>query len=304
MALIRLEHVSKSYGERIALSDLTLSFDPGEWVFVLGPSGAGKSTLLRVLALAEKTTSGRVEVDSGGLHPEGSDSPLSGRRLRRLVGVLGQEFRLLADRTVYENVALACQISGIWDRAAIRERVNPLLDQMGIRGKEALYPTDLSAGEKQRAALARAMARHPKLLVADEPTGNLDPAAAGQIFALLSEIRSRGTLVLVATHAEDWVRRYPGRVIRLERGILRSDQVEGEPVGLATVGISSIVGAAAAGTVGTTAPPTSPTPPPPPSPPPPSPPPSPAPPASPTPAPPEGLPPASPEPPFEAGPQP
>jgi len=238
VALIRLEHVSKSYGERIALSDLTLSFDPGEWVFVLGPSGAGKSTLLRVLALAEKPTSGRVEVDSEGLHPEGSESPKPGRRLRRLVGVLGQEFRLLTDRTVYENVALACQISGIWDRAAIRERVNPLLDQMGIRGKEALYPNDLSAGEKQRAALARAMARHPKLLIADEPTGNLDPAAAGQIFALLTEIRARGTLVLVATHAEDWVRRHPGRVIRLERGILRSDAMEGEPAGIAKVAVT------------------------------------------------------------------
>ena len=234
MALIRLEHVSKSYGERIALSDLTLSFDPGEWVFVLGPSGAGKSTLLRVLALAERPTSGRVEVDAEGLHPSGVGRT-PGRLLRRLVGMLGQEFRLLADRTVYENVALACQISGIWDRAAIRERVNPLLDQMGIRGKEALFPNDLSAGEKQRAALARAMARHPKLLIADEPTGNLDPAAAGQIFALLNEIRARGTLVLVATHAEDWVRRYPGRVIRLERGILRSDAMEGEPAGLTTV---------------------------------------------------------------------
>jgi len=226
VALIRLEHVSKSYGERIALSDLTLTFDPGEWVFVLGPSGAGKSTLLRVLALAEKPSAGRVEVDAEGLHPEAGGKP-SGRVLRRLVGVLGQEFRLLADRTVYENVALACQISGIWDRAALRERVNPLLDQMGIRGKEALYPNDLSAGEKQRAALARAMARHPKLLIADEPTGNLDPAAAGQIFALLNEIRVRGTLVVVATHVEDWVRRYPGRVIRLERGLLRSDAMEG-----------------------------------------------------------------------------
>ena len=245
MALIRLEHVSKSYGERIALSDLTLSFDPGEWVFVLGPSGAGKSTLLRVLALAEKPTSGRVEVDAEGLHPAGGGSRTSGRLLRRLVGMLGQEFRLLSDRTVYENVALACQISGIWDRAAIRERVNPLLDQMGIRGKEALYPNDLSAGEKQRAALARAMARHPKLLIADEPTGNLDPAAAGQIFALLNEIRARGTLVLVATHAEDWVRRYPGRVIRLERGILRSDATEGEPAGIAAVTAATVAAAPA-----------------------------------------------------------
>ena len=261
MALIRLEHVSKSFGDRIALSDVSLSFDPGEWVFVLGPSGAGKSTLLRLLGLVEKPSKGRIEVDTDAVSsqaalpaaaagapapdPSSADPTTDGeaadppearptpkrvpiRRVRRLVGVLGQEFRLLGDRSIYENIALACQISGIWDRAKIRERVTPLLDEMGIRGKEALFPEDLSAGEKQRVALARAMARHPRILIADEPTGNLDPAAAGQIFALLREIGRRGTLVAVATHSEDWVRRYPGRAIRLERGILRSDQQEGE----------------------------------------------------------------------------
>ena len=247
MALIRLEHVGKTFGGRIALSDVTLAFEPGEWVFVLGPSGAGKSTLLRILALAEKPTTGKVEVDpdavagSGGANADGGETPADGdepephrrakpiplRRMRRLVGVLGQEFRLLADRNIYENIALACQISGVWDRVKIRERVNPLLDEMGILGKEQLFPEDLSAGEKQRVALARAMARHPRILIADEPTGNLDPAAAGQIFQLLREISKRGTLVAVATHAEDWVRRHPGRAIRLERGILRSDQAEG-----------------------------------------------------------------------------
>jgi cell division transport system ATP-binding protein len=218
MALIRLEHVSLHYGDRIALSDVTLAFEPTEWVFVLGPSGAGKSSLLRILALAERPSRGRVEAD-----------PEAARNLRRHVGMLGQEFRLLNDRNIFENIAIACRISGIWDRGKIRERVTPLLDQMGIRGKENLFPEDLSAGEKQRVALARAMARHPKILIADEPTGNLDPAAAGQIFALLREICERGTLVAVATHAEDWVRRYPGRVIRLERGIVRSDSKEGVP---------------------------------------------------------------------------
>ncbi len=226
MALIRLEHVSKSFDGRVALSDVSLTLEPGEWLFVLGPSGAGKSTLLRILALAERPTSGRVELDPDALAPAEKRIPL--RRLRRLVGVLGQEFRLLADRNVYENIALACQISGVWDRARIRERVTPLLDEMGIRGKEQLYPEDLSAGEKQRVALARAMARHPKILIADEPTGNLDPAAATQIFSLLREIGRRGTLIAVATHAEDWVRRHQGRAIRLERGVLRSDQMEGE----------------------------------------------------------------------------
>jgi len=227
MPLIRLDHVSKTYGDRIALNDVSVAFEPGEWGFVLGPSGAGKSTLLRVLALAEKPSSGRIEVDPGDV--PGRSRRVSRNKMRRLVGVLGQEFRLLPDRPIYENIALACQISGVWSRSEIRERVNPLLDQMGIRGKESLYPSDLSAGEKQRVALARAMARHPRILIADEPTGNLDPTAAGQIFALLREINSRGALVLVATHAEDWVRRHPGRVIRLERGIVRSDAIEGEP---------------------------------------------------------------------------
>jgi cell division transport system ATP-binding protein len=233
MPLIRLDHVSKTFGDRIALSDVTLSFEPGEWVFVLGPSGAGKSTLLRILAMAEKPSSGRVHVDPGEV--PGRGGRVSSRKMRRLVGVLGQEFRLLQDRTVHENIALACQISGIWDRTEIRDRVNPLLDQMGIRGKESLFPSDLSAGEKQRVALARAMARHPRILIADEPTGNLDPVAATQIFGLLREINARGALVLVATHAEDWVRRHPGRVIRLERGILRSDAPEGDPSATAEV---------------------------------------------------------------------
>jgi cell division transport system ATP-binding protein len=244
MALIRLEHVSKSYGNRIALSDLSLGFEPAEWVFVLGPSGAGKSTLLRIVALAERPTSGRVQVDPDALMRRDGDAPADSlsseeeppkkrrrripvRAVRRLVGVLGQEFRLLGDRTVYENIAIACQISGTWDRVKIRERISPLLDQMGIRGKEGLYPGDLSAGEKQRVALARAMARHPAILIADEPTGNLDPSAASQIFALLREICQRGTLVAVATHMEEWLRRHPGRAIRLERGILRSDSREG-----------------------------------------------------------------------------
>ncbi|HYQ96426.1 MAG TPA: ATP-binding cassette domain-containing protein [Candidatus Eisenbacteria bacterium] len=143
--------------------------------------------------------------------------------MRRAIGMLGQEFRLLNDRNVYENIAIACRISGVWDKDEIRQRVTPLLDEMGLRSMEGLFPGQLSAGEKQRVALARALVRHPRILIADEPTGNLDPAAAAQIFSLMRQYRDRETLVLVATHAEDWTQRHPGRVIRLEQGTMRSD---------------------------------------------------------------------------------
>ncbi|MBI4364236.1 MAG: ATP-binding cassette domain-containing protein [Candidatus Latescibacteria bacterium] len=208
MALIRLEHVSKRYGDRIALTDVSLSLDAGEWVFLVGPSGAGKTTLLRLVAFAERPTSGRVEAEPG---------------LRRTIGSLGQEFRLLSDRSVYDNIALACQIAGIWGRDQIGDRVRPLLDEMGLRALEGLFPGDLSAGEKQRVALARALVRHPRILIADEPTGNLDPAAAAQIFSMMRQFRDRDTLVITATHVEEWTQRHPGRVIRLEQGYVRSD---------------------------------------------------------------------------------
>ena len=209
MALIRLDHVTKSYKNRLALSDVSLSFEPSEWVFVTGPSGAGKSTLLRLVSLAERPTRGRVEAEPG---------------MRRTIGMLGQEFRLLNDRSVYDNIALGCRISGLWDKYEIQERVKPLLEEMGLKNMESLYPHELSAGEKQRVALARALVRHPRILIADEPTGNLDPPAASQIFQLMRQYRDRETLVLVATHAEDWKHRHPGRVIRLEQGVVTSDR--------------------------------------------------------------------------------
>jgi len=209
MALIRLDHVTKYYKDRLALSDVSLSFEPSEWVYITGPSGAGKSTLLRLVSLAERPSRGRVEAERG---------------MRRAIGMLAQEFRLLNDRNVYENIALACRISGVWEGDEIRERVAPLLEEMGLRGLEDLYPGQLSSGEKQRVALARALVRHPRILIADEPTGNLDPPAAAQIFSLMRQYRDRETLVLVATHAEDWTQRHPGRVIRLEQGVVRSDQ--------------------------------------------------------------------------------
>jgi len=224
MALIKLDHVTKYYRERLALSDVSLSFEPSEWVYVTGPSGAGKSTLLRLLSLSERPSRGRVEAESG---------------LRKAIGMLGQEFRLLNDRNVYENIALACRISGVWDKEEIKERVTPLLDEMGLRGHEDLFPGQLSAGEKQRVALARALVRHPRILIADEPTGNLDPTGAAQIFSLMRQYRDRETLVVVATHAEDWTVRHPGRVIRLEQGVVRSDQARAATDGPAAASATS-----------------------------------------------------------------
>ncbi len=153
--------------------------------------------------------------------------------MRRAIGMLAQEFRLLNDRNVYENIALACRIAGVWEKEEISQRVTPLLEEMGLRSMETLYPGQLSSGEKQRVALARALVRHPRILIADEPTGNLDPPAAAQIFSLMRQYRDRETLVLVATHAEDWTQRHPGRVIRLEQGVVRSDQPGPEPAGSA-----------------------------------------------------------------------
>jgi cell division transport system ATP-binding protein len=229
MALIRLDHVTKYYKERLALSDVSLSFEPSEWVYITGPSGAGKSTLLRLVSLAERPSRGRVEAEPG---------------MRRTIGMLGQEFRLLNDRNVYENIALACRISGVWEKDEIQTRVTPLLEEMGIRGMDELYPGELSAGEKQRVALARALVRHPRILIADEPTGNLDPIAAAQIFSLMRQYRDRETLVLVATHAEDWTQRHPGRVIRLEQGVVRSDQVRPDADGAAGTDGASRAGSA------------------------------------------------------------
>ena len=207
MALIRLDHVTKYYKNRLALSDVSLSFDPSEWVFVTGPSGAGKSTLLRLVSLAERPSRGRIEAEPG---------------MRRSIGMLGQEFRLLNDRNVYENIALGCRISGVWEREEIAQRVAPLLDEMGLRGMEALYPGELSAGEKQRVALARALVRHPRILIADEPTGNLDPDLAVEIMRLFREINARGTTVLVATHDRELIRRMQRRTVHLVNGRIAS----------------------------------------------------------------------------------
>ncbi len=215
-----LEGIHKTYAPRFsALSDINFCLCEGEFAYLTGPSGAGKTTLLKLMFALEKPTKGKIEVNQTNLNTLGS-----GRlpAYRRTVGFVFQDFRLILDRTVYENVMLPLQIRGIkkQDQAY---RIRGVLNLVGLSEKESLYPTSLSAGEKQRLAIARSLIARPQLLLADEPTGNLDSASARQILELLTEVRNLGTAVLLATHDDALVSQYPGRVLKLEKGHLVSD---------------------------------------------------------------------------------
>jgi len=217
--MIRLFHVSKSYGrgER-ALDDVSFSMEKGEFAFVTGPSGAGKTTLLRLLFAAERPSRGRVLVaDHDVSRLRGSSVPI----LRRNVGVVFQDFKLLPRRTVFDNVAFALEVLGR-PRSVIRERVMTVLRQVGLGHRSRSLPIRLSGGEQQRVAIARALVNQPAVLLADEPTGNLDAELAVEIMALFETVNSRGTTVLFATHDRSLVEGYTKRVLRLEQGRLVS----------------------------------------------------------------------------------
>ncbi len=214
--MIRLTSVSKEYPRSgAALRDVTFHVHKGELVFLTGHSGAGKSTILRLLQMAEAPTQGEVRVS-------GFSSKLVRRKdipqLRRKLGVVFQDFRLLRDRTAEENVAFALEVTGV-KRQAIGARVQRVLAQVGLAHKARAYPDELSGGERQRVAVARALANEPLVLLADEPTGNLDEWAAKGIFDLFREINALGMTVLMATHDLDLVRAHPEfRVIELAQG--------------------------------------------------------------------------------------
>ncbi len=217
--MIRLFHVSKSYGrgER-ALDDVSFSMEKGEFAFVTGPSGAGKTTLLRLLFAAERPSRGRVLVaDHDVSRLRGSSVPI----LRRNVGVVFQDFKLLPRRTVFDNVAFALEVLGR-PRSVIRERVMTVLRQVGLGHRSRSLPIRLSGGEQQRVAIARALVNQPAVLLADEPTGNLDADLAVEIMELFETVNSRGTTVLFATHDRSLVEGYTKRVLRLEQGRLVS----------------------------------------------------------------------------------
>ena len=220
--MILLDNVSKYYpGDKMpALDSVSLHIQPKEFVFLVGKSGAGKSTLIKMLTREEKPTSGKIMV--GGI-----DYDYMRRRhiphLRRRLGVVFQDFKLLPNRTVYENVAFALEIVGV-SNAEIRRTVPKVLDLVGLADKGHKFPGELSGGERQRVAIARSMARQPKILIADEPTGNLDPETSWGIVSLLEEINNFGTTILVTTHDEKIVNQLKKRVITIRDGKVIGDQ--------------------------------------------------------------------------------
>ena len=220
--MIYFDNVSKIYTEdSIALENVTLSIEPKEFVSVVGQSGAGKSTLLRLLLAEEKPSEGKVYFESSDIH-ELSLQELTD--IRRRIGVVFQDFRLLPYKTAYENVAFAMEVSGQSDEA-IAADVPQVLELVGLADKAWHFPHEMSGGEKQRVAIARAIVNRPDVVIADEPTGNLDPLNTWDIVKLLAKINGRGTIVLLATHNRDIINALGKRVITLEKGrVIRDDK--------------------------------------------------------------------------------
>ncbi|MCR5387866.1 MAG: cell division ATP-binding protein FtsE [Lachnospiraceae bacterium] len=218
--MIRLEHVSKSYSAGIpALNDVSLHIPAGQFVFVVGDSGSGKSTLIKLLLKELEPTSGTVEVNGINV---GRLKRKKVPYFRRKIGCVFQDFRLLKDRTVFENVGFALRVVGASNRT-IKSKVPGMLAIVGLAQKYQSYPRQLSGGEQQRVAIARALINEPQILLADEPTGNLDPRNAKEIMTLLDEINKRGTTVVVVTHNMEIVRAMNKRVIKIQQGVVVSD---------------------------------------------------------------------------------
>ena len=218
--MIRLDHVSKSYEVgKPALEDVTIQIDPGEFVFVVGDSGSGKSTLIRLLLKELEPTKGRIYINGQDLKKVTHKTiPM----YRRNVGVVFQNFRLLPDRNVYENVAFAMKVIESSNRD-IKKKVPAILSMVGLAAKYKSKPSQLSGGEQQRVAIARALINEPKIILADEPTGNLDSDNTWEIMRLLDEINQRGTTVVVVTQNMEIVRTMNKRVITIKKGVVVSD---------------------------------------------------------------------------------
>ncbi len=224
--MILLDRVTKKYGKKgLALDRVSLHIAPKEFVLIVGTSGAGKSTLLKLLTREEKPTSGKIVV--GGIDYDrlkDREIPL----LRRKIGTIFQDFKLLPNRTVFENIAFALEIVGMTNKE-INYTVPKVIDLVGLNGKEKNFPRELSGGEQQRVAIARAVVRQPKILIADEPTGNLDPKHAWDVVSVLEKINQHGTTVIMTTHNQDIVSRLKRRVITIDNGRVAKDVAGGAP---------------------------------------------------------------------------
>ncbi len=223
--MIELRNISVSFDGQEVLSGLNFSMKSGEFVYLVGPTGAGKSSLLRLLYMDLKP-------DAGTVHVAGYDSERTKTRdiphLRRKLGIVFQDFKLLEDRDVYDNVAFALYVTNT-KRSDIKKRVLQALAEVGLTHKRGQMPHELSGGEQQRVVIARALVNAPSLLLADEPTGNLDPHASSEIMELLRKINMRGTAILMATHNYDLVRKYPARIVKLENGKLFEVELKEKP---------------------------------------------------------------------------
>lgn len=221
--MIDFRNVTKIYGDSIALDNASLHIDDGEFVFVVGPSGAGKSTFIKLMLRQIKPDEGEIIINTKVL------SDMSNREipyLRREIGMVFQDFRLLPNKTVYENVAFAMEVIHTSQRT-IKRQVPQILEVMGIADARDRFPRELSGGEQQRVAIARAIINNPKILIADEPTGNLDKDTASEIMDLMEMINHRGTTVVMVTHATDIVQRMNKRVISIEEGRIIADLRQG-----------------------------------------------------------------------------
>ena len=221
--MIEINGVSKQYGTVKALEDVNLKIQRGEFVSIVGSSGAGKSTLIKMLTCEEKPSSGKILiVDRNITKLKNNELPY----YRRKVGVVFQDFKLLPQKTVYENVAFALEVCDA-PNEMIRDRVPKILDLVGMLKKKDNLPSELSGGERQRVSIARSLVHSPKILIADEPTGNLDPINSWEIIDLLSRINRQGTIVILATHNKEIVDRLKKRVILMKAGKIVSDRIRG-----------------------------------------------------------------------------
>jgi cell division transport system ATP-binding protein len=222
--MIRFDKVTKTYAHKHALDEISLDIHKGDFISLVGQSGAGKSTLLSLIIGEERPDSGRIlidDIDVGLIKPR--DIPF----LRRKIGVVFQDIKLLPNRTAYENIAFALEVSGE-SAQIIKDEVPKALELVGLTEKASAFPHQMSGGERQRVAIARAMVHKPVLLLADEPTGNLDSINAWEIIQLILKINKAGTTVILATHAKDLVNSIKKRVITIEKGLVTHDQEKGK----------------------------------------------------------------------------